>query len=55
MNREVQTLIFDCDGVLGDAERDSHRIAFNHNFFPGQFSGQRIGGHIQLPSDTGDL
>jgi len=26
------TLIFDCDGVLGDTERDGHRPAFNATF-----------------------
>lgn len=25
-------LIFDCDGVLADTERDGHRVAFNHVF-----------------------
>jgi HAD superfamily hydrolase (TIGR01509 family) len=25
----VSTLIFDCDGVLADTERDGHRVAFN--------------------------
>ncbi|MBZ2199022.1 HAD-IA family hydrolase [Occultella gossypii] len=26
------TLIFDCDGVLADTERDGHRVAFNATF-----------------------
>jgi HAD superfamily hydrolase (TIGR01509 family) len=26
------TLIFDCDGVLADTERDGHRVAFNQTF-----------------------
>jgi HAD superfamily hydrolase (TIGR01509 family) len=35
--REVETgatkaLIFDCDGVLADTERDGHRVAFNKAF-----------------------
>ena len=25
-------LIFDCDGVLADTERDGHRLAFNETF-----------------------
>ena len=34
MRREggLQALIFDCDGVLVDTERDGHRIAFNTAF-----------------------
>jgi HAD superfamily hydrolase (TIGR01509 family) len=28
----TQTLIFDCDGVLADTERDGHRPAFNQTF-----------------------
>jgi HAD superfamily hydrolase (TIGR01509 family) len=28
----VSTLIFDCDGVLADTERDGHRVAFNETF-----------------------
>jgi HAD superfamily hydrolase (TIGR01509 family) len=28
----MQALIFDCDGVLVDTERDGHRAAFNHAF-----------------------
>ena len=30
--RLVSTLIFDCDGVLADTERDGHRVAFNPTF-----------------------
>lgn len=29
---EMQALIFDCDGVLVDTERDGHRVAFNEAF-----------------------
>ena len=29
----MQALIFDCDGVLVDTERDGHRVAFNSAFF----------------------
>ncbi len=28
----IQALIFDCDGVLVDTERDGHRVAFNEAF-----------------------
>ena len=28
----MQALIFDCDGVLVDTERDGHRVAFNTAF-----------------------
>ena len=28
----MSTLIFDCDGVLADTERDGHRVAFNETF-----------------------
>ena len=28
----MQALIFDCDGVLVDTERDGHRVAFNAAF-----------------------
>ena len=28
----VNALIFDCDGVLADTERDGHRVAFNQAF-----------------------
>ena len=29
---DMQALIFDCDGVLVDTERDGHRVAFNEAF-----------------------
>jgi HAD superfamily hydrolase (TIGR01509 family) len=32
MAKELQALIFDCDGVLVDTERDGHRVAFNQAF-----------------------
>ncbi|WP_051013638.1 HAD-IA family hydrolase [Pararhodospirillum photometricum] len=28
----MRALLFDCDGVLADTERDGHRVAFNHAF-----------------------
>ncbi len=28
----MKALIFDCDGVLADTERDGHRVAFNNAF-----------------------
>jgi len=30
--RKMKALIFDCDGVLADTERDGHRVAFNKAF-----------------------
>ena len=32
MSKQLQALIFDCDGVLVDTERDGHRVAFNQAF-----------------------
>jgi len=32
MEEQLKTLIFDCDGVLVDTERDGHRVAFNRAF-----------------------
>lgn len=32
MSRQLKALIFDCDGVLVDTERDGHRVAFNRAF-----------------------
>ena len=32
MSMDMQALIFDCDGVLVDTERDGHRVAFNAAF-----------------------
>lgn len=32
MKLDMQALIFDCDGVLVDTERDGHRVAFNKAF-----------------------
>ena len=28
----IKALIFDCDGVLVDTERDAHRVGFNRAF-----------------------
>ena len=43
----MQALIFDCDGVLVDTERDGHRVAFNDTFrqlgWPAQWSAERYG------------
>jgi len=43
----MQALIFDCDGVLVDTERDGHRVAFNKAFsakgVPVHWSAQRYG------------
>lgn len=32
MRAKLDALIFDCDGVLADTERDAHRVAFNLAF-----------------------
>jgi HAD superfamily hydrolase (TIGR01509 family) len=32
MRKTLRALIFDCDGVLADTERDGHRVAFNRAF-----------------------
>jgi HAD superfamily hydrolase (TIGR01509 family) len=44
---ELPTLIFDCDGVLADTERDGHRPAFNQTFaevgLPVRWSEQEYG------------
>ena len=32
MSKQLQALIFDCDGVLVDTERNGHRVAFNLAF-----------------------
>ena len=32
MGKRFKALIFDCDGVLADTERDGHRVAFNRAF-----------------------
>lgn len=43
----MQALIFDCDGVLVDTERDGHRVAFNQTFrelgWPVEWSVERYG------------
>jgi len=32
MEHKIKALIFDCDGVIVDTERDGHRVAFNRAF-----------------------
>ena len=32
MMNKLKALVFDCDGVLAETERDGHRIAFNRTF-----------------------
>uniref|UniRef100_A0A6V2Q9B2 Uncharacterized protein n=1 Tax=Ditylum brightwellii TaxID=49249 RepID=A0A6V2Q9B2_9STRA len=32
LNAALEAILFDCDGVLADTERDGHRIAFNRAF-----------------------
>jgi HAD superfamily hydrolase (TIGR01509 family) len=44
---KLQALLFDCDGVLVDTERDGHRVAFNKAFaakgLPVEWSVERYG------------
>jgi HAD superfamily hydrolase (TIGR01509 family) len=48
----VSTLIFDCDGVLADTERDGHRPAFNQTFrefgLPVEWSEEEYGRKLQI-------
>ena len=32
MDRKLQAILFDCDGVLAETERDGHRVAYNAAF-----------------------
>jgi beta-phosphoglucomutase-like phosphatase (HAD superfamily) len=32
MSAGIEALLFDCDGVLADTERDGHRVSFNQAF-----------------------
>jgi HAD superfamily hydrolase (TIGR01509 family) len=48
----VSALIFDCDGVLADTERDGHRVAFNQTFrefnLPIEWSADGYGAKLQI-------
>jgi HAD superfamily hydrolase (TIGR01509 family) len=48
----VPSLIFDCDGVLADTERDGHRPAFNQTFaevgLPVQWSEEEYGVKLRI-------
>ena len=48
----VSALIFDCDGVLADTERDGHRLAFNQTFrehgLPVEWSKEEYGRKLQV-------
>jgi HAD superfamily hydrolase (TIGR01509 family) len=48
----VPALIFDCDGVLADTERDGHRPAFNETFaavgLPVQWSEEEYGEKLRI-------
>ncbi len=48
MNKQLQALIFDCDGVLVDTERDGHRVTFNRAFAK---KGLNIEWDVQLYGD----
>ena len=53
----MQALIFDCDGVLVDTERDGHRVAFNATFrqlgWPTVWSVERYGVYLFNDMQTG--
>jgi HAD superfamily hydrolase (TIGR01509 family) len=48
----VTALVFDCDGVLADTERDGHRLAFNQTFrefgLPVEWSEEEYGRKLQI-------
>jgi len=48
----MPALIFDCDGVLADTERDGHRVAFNETFaefgLPVEWSEEEYGRKLQV-------
>lgn len=44
----VQALLFDCDGVLVDTEKDGHRVAFNEAF-------KQLGGTAIVETPTQSL
>ncbi len=48
----MPALIFDCDGVLADTERDGHRVAFNETFaevdLPVQWSEEEYGVKLKI-------
>ena len=48
----MSALIFDCDGVLADTERDGHRLAFNQTFaefgVPVEWSEEEYGVKLQI-------
>jgi hypothetical protein len=48
----VTAIVFDCDGVLADTERDGHRPAFNQTFrefgLPIDWSEERYGAKLQI-------
>jgi HAD superfamily hydrolase (TIGR01509 family) len=48
----MPALIFDCDGVLADTERDGHRVAFNETFaevgLPVRWSEEEYGERLKI-------
>lgn len=48
----LQAILFDCDGVLVDTERDGHRLAFNRAFarlgLPVEWSVERYGALLEV-------
>ena len=47
----MPALIFDCDGVLADTERDGHRPAFNQAFAEAQVPRERWMATLAAPGD----
>ena len=50
--KDLDALIFDCDGVLAETERDGHRVAFNRAFekigLPIEWSVEEYGDLVQI-------
>jgi HAD superfamily hydrolase (TIGR01509 family) len=48
----MSALVFDCDGVLADTERDGHRVAFNQTFrefgLPVEWDEEEYGRRLQI-------
>ena len=48
----MSAIVFDCDGVLADTERDGHRRAFNQTFrefgLPIEWSEERYGEKLEI-------
>jgi beta-phosphoglucomutase-like phosphatase (HAD superfamily) len=49
---KLQAILFDCDGVLAETERDGHRVAYNKAMtelgVPGEWSPEEYGELVQI-------